>query len=280
MIQQAPTLTVLSSSGTVSAPAIAVRVASTTSGTPTGTIELLDGGTPLLTQPVGAGGVTTVALNTLSSGTHALTAVYAGNIDYLASTSAVVTIAGASMPALPGADFSFTVDSPATETISSAGTASFSFGVQWQGATLASPVVMSVAGLPSGFVGTFNPAVLPPGGTLSHFTLALGPTYQSNGRTPLLRSAGGCEWALVFLPGILLFRRGTESRDRRFTQIACGLCLALVSFAAAGCGDRIFKQQSTSTPQQSYVLTVTGTATGADGSPLQHAATVTLLLSQ
>jgi hypothetical protein len=47
---------------------------------------------------------------------------------------------------------------------------------------------------------------------------------------------------------------------------------------ATGCGDRIKTDPLLTTPAKTYTITVTGTATSPTGTPLQHSATVTLVL--
>jgi len=45
-----------------------------------------------------------------------------------------------------------------------------------------------------------------------------------------------------------------------------------------GCGDRIYTGSSAAQSSKTYTITVTGTATGAKGTALQHTATVTLVV--
>ncbi|QEL16832.1 Ig-like domain repeat protein [Limnoglobus roseus] len=59
--------------------------------TPTGTVTFFDGSTTLGTAAVDATGVATLVGVSLSTGTHAITAVYAGNATLTDSTSAAVT---------------------------------------------------------------------------------------------------------------------------------------------------------------------------------------------
>jgi len=61
-----------------------------TSGTPTGTVTFKNGTTTLGTATL-SGGKASFAIGTLSVGTHSITAVYGGNTDYQASTSAALS---------------------------------------------------------------------------------------------------------------------------------------------------------------------------------------------
>lgn len=65
-------------------------VKSTTTGTPAGTVNFMDGTTKLGSRTLSAG-VAAFPTSTLSTGTHQITAVYVGNGDYTTSTSAVLS---------------------------------------------------------------------------------------------------------------------------------------------------------------------------------------------
>ena len=65
-------------------------VKSSTSGTPGGTVTFKDGATNLSTVAL-VGGVATFNTGALSVGSHSITVVYAGNADFLTSTSAKLT---------------------------------------------------------------------------------------------------------------------------------------------------------------------------------------------
>ena len=58
------------------------------SGTPTGTVDFLDGTTPLDTETLKAG-VATFSTSTLTVATHSITAVYSGDTNFTTSTSSV-----------------------------------------------------------------------------------------------------------------------------------------------------------------------------------------------
>jgi hypothetical protein len=71
-------------------------VQGTGSTAPGGTVSFLSGSTPLGAAPVNSSGVATLTITTLAVGSYSLTAQYAGNANYLSSTSAVasVTVSG------------------------------------------------------------------------------------------------------------------------------------------------------------------------------------------
>src|SRR5581483_1011416 len=93
-ITQAGTTTTLTASGSTVNPGSSVTltatVASATTGTPTGTVTFYDGSAALGTGTlaVGAGGdVATLSTSALLSGSHTITAVYSGDVNFAASST-------------------------------------------------------------------------------------------------------------------------------------------------------------------------------------------------
>ena len=68
-----------------------VRPVAPATGVPTGTVAFKDGAVTIGTATLGATGSASIAISTLATGSHPLTAVYSGSLDFLTSTSAVVT---------------------------------------------------------------------------------------------------------------------------------------------------------------------------------------------
>lgn len=60
--------------------------------TPGGTVSFLSGSTPLGTAPINSSGVATLTVTTLAVGTYSMTAQYAGNSNFLSSSSAAVSV--------------------------------------------------------------------------------------------------------------------------------------------------------------------------------------------
>jgi sugar lactone lactonase YvrE len=236
------------------------HVASTTSGVPTGTVSLMDGSSSLGTVQVG----TTFTATGLASGTHGITAVYAGDANFLpASSSAVIVTVAA-----PVSDFTLASSGPSTQTVATGTAATFQFNVTMQGASLSSPILLAVQGIPAGATASVNPVSVPPGSTSTTFTLTVQTPKAANsypGAHPAVW------WALLLIPpGMWKLRR---TRRIRLT-IFSGSCI-LLGLLAAGCGDRM-NTSSSQSHISTYTITVTGTATGPSGSALQHSAVVTL----
>jgi hypothetical protein len=58
---------------------------------PTGTVQFYDGATLLGTGTLGPTGLAAFTISTLGRGKHTITAVYSGDIDFLAVTSSALT---------------------------------------------------------------------------------------------------------------------------------------------------------------------------------------------
>jgi hypothetical protein len=92
-VSKAPSTTVISSSAGTSVYGQSVLL--TTSVTPasaTGTVDILDGATVVITLPVSGGPISVLNTSTLAVGSHAITAVYSGDAIYAGSSSAAVTV--------------------------------------------------------------------------------------------------------------------------------------------------------------------------------------------
>jgi hypothetical protein len=71
---------------------LTAAVQGTGSAAPGGTVNFLSGSTLLGTATLNSSGVATLTTNSLAAGTYSLTAQYAGNASFLASTSAAVSV--------------------------------------------------------------------------------------------------------------------------------------------------------------------------------------------
>jgi sugar lactone lactonase YvrE len=274
-ITPAPTVTTLTASAATLAPGFPItlnaHVASTTAGTPTGTISLLDGPITLFTADVPATGDAAFTTSSLGTGLHSLITVYAGEANFTPSASTPQLIG---IGTDPTSDFTLTTTGQATQTITAGSIASFTFAVQLQGSPLSSPITLAATGLPALATASFNPAYLPPGATSNTFTL----TITTPKSTTLYHNPIAPRSALAFLlfpiVGLALRRRDLHKKTILFTWVFLTISLTLCS----GCGDRIYPgSQSTASPK-TYNITVTGTATTPNGATVTHAATVALLL--
>lgn len=270
-ITQARSVTTLTvSPGSASAGTaitLTVNAASTTSGVPTGRVTLLDGSTLLAVVQL-AGGSGSFTTSTLASGAHSLSAAYSGDTNFLASTSqaANVTVtAGAS-------DFSLASSGATSQSVAAGDAATFNFSVGTVGTAIASPIALSVQGLPIGASGAFTPSYVPPGGGVTSFALTVQTPVTAELRT-LPSAPQRRPWlAWMALPLVGL---GRVLGRRRGARLAAICVLGVVATMVGGCGNRV-NTASESTSARTYTLTVTGTATSASGSALTHSVNVTL----
>ncbi|MDP9049899.1 MAG: Ig-like domain repeat protein [Acidobacteriota bacterium] len=267
-IAQAPTLITMSPLAGVVALSVPItvnlQVASTTSGVPTGSATLMDGMAMLGTVQLSAGSGA-FSTNALGLGTHSLSAVYTGDANFLSSTStpAVVTVGS-------GPDFIIAATGATSQSIPAGSTATFQFAVAMSGPAMSSPIILAVQGAPVGATASLTPPLLPPGGSVTSFTLTIQTPFAGLERRSRPGSLGGATvLALLLMP-----LAGAMSKRLAFRWLILLVALGGLLFAT-GCGNRV-NTASESTNSRTYTVTVTGTATSAAGTALQHSANVTL----
>jgi sugar lactone lactonase YvrE len=277
-INPAPTLITLSnlvaSAAIGSTVTLTTYVASSTTGTPAGSVTLLDGAVPIFTTPISATGIAVFTTSSLAAGSHTLTAVYNGSTNFIPSSSApqLITV-GTGSNANP--DFTLAATGTASQTILSGTSASFTFSAQMQG-NLSSAITLAATGLPNLATASFNPPTLPPGITTFTLTISTPSTTAFKNWPTDIPPHAPIAWAFLLGPivGVAFGLRRRSSAARLFAIAIMGLPLML----ATGCGDRISTADSLALSTKTYTITVTGTATSQSGSTLQHSTTVTLLL--
>lgn len=269
-IAKAPTaLTVATSASTAAAGTaimMNIQVASATSGVPTGSVTVLDGATMLAAAQLTSGSAA-FSTSALGVGTHSLSAVYAGDSNFLASTSAVAVVTIA-----VGADFTLAATGATSQSVPAGSAATFNFAVAMQGPPMSSPITLVAQGIPLGATASLSPAVLPPGGSVTSFTLTIQtPLAELEKRSRPGSLGGGIVLAVLILPlaGMASRKRYRGWRLLVLIAAACGL------LCAAGCGNRVNTATETANAR-SYTVTVTGTATSPAGTALQHSVNVTL----
>ncbi|MEI9980259.1 MAG: Ig-like domain repeat protein [Edaphobacter sp.] len=274
IIKPASTITTLSDNSVVNATTgspitLTATVTSATASNPTGSITLLDNGSPVSSQPLSSGAAV-FTIPSITQGSHSYTAFFAGSANYASSTSIpqLITITGGG----PTPDFTLTPTGTTSQTILSGSSATFTFTTAFQG-NLSSPITLAAAGLPNLATASFNPPTVPPGSATS-FTLTISTpnTIAKN----LTAKPTLAIWALLLSPLSLLAIRTRKLRTatKLLTLIVLTLMLTLIN----GCGDRINTAGAEALAPKPYTITVTGTATSAAGAILQHTTTVTLLL--
>jgi uncharacterized protein YjiK len=269
---QSVTTVTLSSSSAPSFAGQAVTFTATVKpaglGTATGTVSLFDGTTPIGSAVPLVAGAAAITTATLAAGTHSITAVYSGDANLSASTSAVST--------QTVADFNFTFNSTggsSSQTVTPGQAATYAFTVQPLGGPFNFPVTLSATGLPPGATVTFTPPVITVGPNPASFTMTIKTAANSGAlRRSGLFGGGTITLGLLLLP----FSRRMRCCARHLRRLTlCATLLvslaAAVGLAGCGTGSGFLGQQ-----QQTYTINVIGTATGPNGATLQHFTTVTL----
>jgi hypothetical protein len=246
---------------------LTATVTSTTSGTPTGTVNFFNGAVLLNSTPVSlSGGIATLTLSTLPTGTLSLVAVYSGDIDFITSTSSALSGGGVS------SDFTIAA-SPAAQTVLPKQSVNYTITLTPSNPTFVNLVSLSASGLPSGVTATFTPPSIAAGAGVSTSILTLGTSslaqlHRSN--RPLAGVASSAALALLMLP--LFFGRRARKATARLSR-AGRLLIALLALSAvgalAGCGGGGFSGHGT----QTYTVTVT-----AVSGPDTHSTNVTLTI--
>lgn len=273
-------LTALANAFAVGAPeSFTAQVISTTSGTPTGSATLFDGSTALQTSAISPGGIAVFTTNSLAAGTHTLTASYTGSADYMTATSQpfVATVGGGG--SAPTADFTLTAAGATSATVQAGSSTAFAFNIAEQGGGMASPILLAASGLPIGAVASFSPAQIPPGTASSNVTLTIQTPNAPPAAVELFHGRNGgltVVFAVMLCPLWVVRRRIALGRVRggRGANAVLLAGLALLG-ATTGCGNRVYST-ATTTQSTTYTITVSATATGANGSVLSHSTTVLL----
>jgi hypothetical protein len=253
---------------------LTAHVATTTSGTPNGSVTLLDGINSLFTTPLSITGDAVFTIPSIAQGSHSFTAVYSGGTNFAANTSAPQLITAGTGSSPTGTDFALSSTGTTTQTIVSGSSASYSFAVQFQG-TMSSPITLAATGLPNLSTASFNPPTLPPGSITNTFTLTIATPNTTASQN---HSRSSIVWALLVFPlaGFSLIHRNRHTATKLLAIMVVSAILLFVN----GCGDRVNASGAQTLSAKSYTITVTGTATTATGGILQHSTTVTLLLEQ
>ena len=285
VLPAASTTTLSSSSAAIPAGGslqLTATVASTTTGTPTGSVAFYDGASPLGSATLSAIGASASAASLTvsfpSAGNHSLAANYPGDANFTASSS-TLPLQSIAPPAykLSASPASLALRQGAAGSLVLTATPSGGY----QGT-----VAFSCSGLPANSTCAFSPAAVSLDGSnapaSAHLTIQ---TISPNGATGALRPGNphGTALALIFwAPGSILSlligwnpifgwnRRMFGWNRRRIAPALRLLLLFTLMLGLAGCGGKPFQPTPTGTTQ------VTIAATGANASEsIQVSLTVT-----
>jgi hypothetical protein len=253
---------------------------SAAAGTPTGTVNFLDG-TTVLGQGTLSGGVATLTTSSLAVGSHTITAVYSGSTNFVASTSGPLTeaVLNFTLSPGPGSGGSGPVTS---QTVAPGGVATYPLDiVPTAGTIFPTPVTLTVTGMPPGATAIIAPSSwtaltptswsFPPNTPLNQLSLTVQlpaalarldrQDLTHRGLPPLI-------WGTLLLPFAGGLRRSGKRRGRTISLLlllaSMGAMVGLSSCATSG----FFAPTS---QQQTYIITVTATS-----GTLSHSTTLTL----
>ncbi len=254
---------------------------STSAGTPTGSVNFMDGVNVLGTGAV-SGGIATFATSSLSVGTHTITAVYLGSTDALAATSGPIsqlivdfTLSSVSSNGTP-------VSTTPSQIVLPGGTANYPLIITpTSGTVLPAPLVLTVTGMPEGAVASIATAPwtqvsatswsYPANTAFGDFPLTINmpqSVAHIDHSRPGQPNSPSALWAALLLPFALVVRRKSKRLGQGISLLlllAAGVC-ATVGLTGCGTTSGLFAEQ-----QQSYTITVTATA-----GTLTHSTQVTL----
>jgi hypothetical protein len=252
----------------ISNSTVLTAAATSPAGTPTGSVTFFDGGKSIGTGTLNSSGVATLNASFATNGQHILTVTYAGSGLYQPATSAPLT------QVVEDFSLALATGSANSATIILGASTQFNLVVSPIGAnSLAAPVALTIAGLPSGGSGAFSPASVPGGAGVTPIVLTVNapPLTSSSLRLPTnpahpsSRSNAPAFLALLLVPaGFLLRRRRGMVR----------LLVVFIGLAATTGLSGCLSNQATGYYGQipeTYTLTVTGTS-----GTLTHTVQVTL----
>lgn len=243
-IQQAvPPVTLTTTTPSVPANA-PVTFTATVPADATGTIQFFDGPTLIGTSAI-AGGTATITTSTLTQGTHTITAVYSGDGNYTTAGSPPLT-----QTITAPADFTVK-NNTGPQLIPPGASASYKISITSVSAPFTNLVTLTATNLPPGATYTYTPPTVTPGvpGATSTFTVTVPPQTTAS-----KRGSTGMPYVIMALLLPLTIWRASRRRPLRL------LLWLIFSFtvigSAIGCGVGGYF----SLPEQTYVITVTGTS--------------------
>ncbi len=242
-------------------------------GTPTGTVNFLDGGTQIGSGTLNGSGVATFSTTSLAVGAHSITAAYLGDSNFAASTSSAVNVQVNAAP-------DFTVSAtPSSQSVTPGQSTSYTLTLTPQNGFNAA-VTISCSGEPT--ESTCMPAsssVTLSGTTAQQVTINVTTTAASlvppatppfsGWRAPALLAS------LVLLCLLIAerFNRNSIAVRRWLAGAACATAIAFVLVGCGGGNKSTSPPSNNGTPAGTSTLTITGTS----GSTM-HTTTVSLVV--
>jgi len=253
-------------------------VASTTSGTPTGTVSFFDGTTDIGTSTL-TNGVATFTTNALIAGIHSMTAQYEGDVNFPVSTSTALS------QQVTAPDFSI-VANPTSLVIKRGSSGTVTLTVTPVGGFTGN-VNFGCSGLPAYVACTFTPPLLNLTG--DNRTQLVTLVVTTPGATAALIPPGSSgklfaatTWTSFGTFGLLLIGgRPRSKRTKRAAIVVLAIVLLAMMMALSGCGAGSCCSVP-SPPLGTTTATVTASAAASGsgtGGGIQHSANVTITIT-
>jgi hypothetical protein len=248
-----PTVTTLTSSANPSAAGQSVTFTATVvtgvSQIPTGSITFLDSGTVLGTSTVNASGVATFVTSQLTSGSHSLTAIYAGNDTAGASISGPLTQV-VNQGFAGGTAFTITTDAVTVATGKMSAVTVKVIAVPG----FNEPVELGCSNLPAESACTFGTKAIPAGGGSTTLQVSTMSPHACGEENPYWSAARSHSRALLATLLVFLVPRRRKMLRRVFIAfVAVGVIGGMT-----GCGSCT----DLGTRPGTYTILVTGRSTG------------------
>lgn len=270
-ITQASTTTVVASNLSPATETVAVILTATVApvapggGTPTGTVTFYDNAVSIGTGTLNASGQATLTTSSLTVGTHPITADYAGDTNFSAST----TTSSVSQ-VIEAADFA--VGGSGVQMVNAGASAPYTITVTPDPLPFTSAVTLSCANLPTGANCSFNPASVTPGSAPVTSTLTISTTSRT---LAVARQNDGTVFAMWLTTSLVGLIGIVSIPDKRKRKIGFLLLLVVIgAIAMTSCGDGGPPPNPNGTPAGTHTITVTGTS-GA----VTHSTTITMVVN-
>lgn len=218
---------------------------------PAGTVTFLDGSSVLGTASLNAAGLATLTSSSLASGSHTISANYAGSSATAASSSTPL----AEMVNGTSASAPFTLTVAGTPTVVTGQAVNLVITVAPRVSTI-QPVQLSCAGLPAESACTFGSSTLPANGGTTSLQISTMSPHSCVSDTPYSQNAG----IPVTVPALAGFMLLFFPRSRRKSMKSLLLVLFMTGGIASlmGCGNC----SDLGTRPGDYVIQIVGTSTG------------------
>jgi trimeric autotransporter adhesin len=245
-----------------------------TSGTPTGSVNFIDGTTSLGSGTLDNTGTATLTLSTLAAGSHSLTANYAGDSNFNGITSSALSETVQDFQLAINGGSGGGSGTVLSTTVLPGGVATYQIQLTpTNGTTFPAAITLTLSGLPAGATYTITPSSIAAGSAAQTVTVQVQTPKPVTGlRVPGTQSPIFALAMLLPMFGMVRLRRAVTGRGRRVALVLCLLlAIAILGMSACGGGGSGFMNQA----PQTYTMQLNATATGGT---LQHSTTLSLTI--